>query len=115
MNNPYQPISLEKAARIAERRNARRRRKYPLFADRLPVVTAEQVQAEFQRHHDRFEEALRRLSECAEQLRGMVASLVNDQELRRLDERREVLPRGEEYAADYWRHVYLRLVTEKGG
>jgi hypothetical protein len=86
-----------------------------LFADRLPVVTAEQVQAEFQRQHDRFEDALRRLAERAEQLRGMVASLVNDQELRRLDERREVLPRGVEYSADYWRRLYLRLLGEKGG
>jgi hypothetical protein len=38
----------ERAGRLAARRNARLRAKYPLFADQLPEETAERVLREFE-------------------------------------------------------------------
>jgi hypothetical protein len=110
--NPFDEISLEKAQRIADRRNQRRRDRLPLFADDVPVVTAAQVQQAFRRHRLKFADCLRRLAECAEQHRGMVAALVTEQELQRLDERRLLYPDGLEYGAWFWRQTYQSL---KGG
>jgi hypothetical protein len=112
MNNPYQPISLEKATRIAQKRNARHRSKYPLLAAHWPGVTPAQVQQEYQRHHDRFQAVLERLQAVADQFRSMVAALVTAAEMERLDERRLLYPNGVEYSASFWRAAYQRL---KGG
>jgi hypothetical protein len=110
--NPFPLLSLEKAQRIADRRNQRCRDKLPLFADDVSLVTADQVQAEFQRHHERFAECLRRLQATADDFRQKVAALVTSEELQHLDERRLLYPQGVEYSASFWRQVYHRL---KGG
>jgi hypothetical protein len=100
---------------MAKRRNERRRQSVPLFAQDVDLVTPEQLMEAAQRQHDRFQECLRRLQATADEFRQKVAALVTSEELQRLDERRQILPRGVEYAAGWWRHVYLRLLAEKGG
>jgi hypothetical protein len=110
--NAFDEISLEKAQRIADRRNQRRRDKLPLFADDVDQVTAAQVQEEFRRHQERFAECLRRLQATADAFRCQVAALVTAAEMGQLDERRLILPTGVEYAADFWREQLERL---KGG
>jgi hypothetical protein len=110
--NPFQPISREKAQRIADRRNARRRKALPLFAADLEEVTAEQVQEEFRRQHEQFQRCLDQLAERAARFRAVVAELVTNEELAALDERRACLPSGPEYSADFWRR---QLSLLKGG
>jgi hypothetical protein len=104
----------ERAERLAARRNARRRAKYPLFADQLPEETAERVLREFDGYAGKMAACRARLLARAAEYRDRVRQLVTPEELAALEERRKVLPSGEEYEADFW-HRQLRRLTEGGG
>jgi hypothetical protein len=66
----------ERAARLAARRNARLRAKYPLFADHLPEETAERVLREFAGYERRMAESRARLRAQAGEYRGRVRAVV---------------------------------------
>ena len=104
----------ERAEQLAARRNARLRAKYPLFADQLPEETAERVMREFEGYARKMAECRDRLQARAAEYRDRVRQLMTPEELAALEERRQVLPSGEEYTADFW-HRQLRHLTEGGG
>ena len=104
----------ERAERLAARRNARLRAKYPLFADQLPEETAERVLREFAGYARKMAACRARLLARAAKFKARVRQLVTPEELAALEERRKVLPAGEEYEADFW-HRQLRRLTEGGG
>ena len=104
----------ERAEQLAARRNARLRAKYPLFADQLPEETAERVMREFEGYARKMAECRERLLARAAEYRARVRQLVTPEELAALEERRMVLPAGEEYTADFW-YRQLRCLTEGGG
>jgi hypothetical protein len=104
----------KRAERLARRRNARLKAKYPLFADQLPEETAERVMREFQGYARKMAECRARLLARAEEYKAKVRELVTPEELAALEERRKVLPSGEEYSADFW-HRQLNALTEGGG
>jgi hypothetical protein len=106
-------VDRERAERLAARRNARRRAKYPLFADQLEEETAERVIREFDGYARRMAECRARLAARAEEYRARVKELVTAEDFAELEERRKVLPDSEEYAADFW-HRQLKALTEKG-
>src|ERR1043166_7902893 len=96
-------MDLDRAARIADNRNRRAREHFPLFAAELEEITAEQVQAAFERHAQQFDECLRQLQERGDAFRRQVAELVTSEELANLDRRRSILPKSAEFHADFWR------------
>ena len=104
----------ERAERLAARRNARLRAKYPLFADQFPEETAERALREFDGYARKMAACRARLLARAAEYRDRVRQLVTPEELAALEERRKVLPAGEEYTADFW-HRRLRRLTEGGG
>ena len=104
----------ERAERLAARRNARLMEKYPLFADQLPEETAERVMREFEGYARKMAACRARLLARAAEYRDRVRQLVTPEELAALEERRKVLPAGEEYEADFW-HRQLRRLSEGGG
>jgi hypothetical protein len=104
----------ERAERLAARRNARLRAKYPLFADQLEQETAERVIREFEGYARKVAECRARLLARAAEFKDRVRLLVTPEELAALEERRKVLPSSEEYEADFWRRQ-LRRLTEGGG
>jgi hypothetical protein len=55
-----------------------------------------------------------RLLVRAAEYRDRLRQLVTPEELAALEDRRQVLPSGEEYEADFW-HRQLRRLTEGGG
>jgi hypothetical protein len=103
----------ERAERLAARRNARLKAKYPLFADQLPEETAERVMREFDGYARKMAECRARLLARAAGYRARVRPLVTPEEFAALEERRKVLPTSEEYEADVW-HRQLRRLTEGG-
>jgi hypothetical protein len=104
----------ERAERLAARRNARLRARYPLCADQLPEETAEHIIRELDGYARKMAACRARLLARAAEYRARVRQLVSAEELAALDERRKVLPSGEEYEADFW-HRQLRRLTEGGG
>jgi hypothetical protein len=104
----------ERAERLAARRNARLMEKYPLFADQLPEETAERVMREFEGYARKMAACRDRLQARAAGYRNRVRQLVTREELAALEERRRVLPSGEEYGADFW-HRQFRRLTGGGG
>jgi hypothetical protein len=107
-------VDRARAERLAARRNARLRARYPLFADQLPQETAERVQREFDGYARSMAECRARLACRAAEYRARVKGLVTAEEFAALEERRRVLPDSEEYAADFW-HRRLNALTERGG
>jgi hypothetical protein len=101
----------ERAERLAAKRNARLRERHPLFADRLPQYTAEQVMREFEGYDRRRAEGEARLAEGAAVFRAQVQELVAPEEFTALEERRKILPPSVEYDADFWQR-HLRRLTE---
>jgi hypothetical protein len=59
-------VDEERAARLAARRNARLRARYPLFADELSEETADPVMREFNGYAPRMAECRARLAAQAE-------------------------------------------------
>jgi hypothetical protein len=104
----------ERAERLAARRNARLRAKYPPSADQLEQETAERVMREFEGSARRMAECRTRLLARAAEYRDRVRQLMTPEGLPALEERRKVLPPSEEYTADFW-HRQLRRLTEEGG
>ena len=104
----------ERAGRLAARRNARLMEKYPLFADQLPEETAERVMREFEGYARKMAACRARLLARAAEYRDRVRQLMTPEELAALEDRRKVLPSGEEYEADFW-HRQLRRLTEGKG
>ena len=98
-------LSLEKAEKMAAERNRKNTLKYPLYADQM-TVTAEQVKWAVEAHRERFERVSRELQERGEAFRERVRTLVTEAEMKGLDARRERLPSGPEYHADFWRREY---------
>jgi len=84
-----QSKQLSSAKGIATRRNNRERKRLPLFADQLPVVTAEEVLEKRQQHRDAYEIwreefdnlQARHLSER----RARIAALVSDVEFAEIE------------------------------
>jgi hypothetical protein len=107
-------VDRERAERLARRRNARRRAKYPLFAGQLEEETAEQVMREFDGYARRMAECRARLAARAAEYKARVKELVTAEEFAALEECRKVLPDSEEYDADFW-HRQLKTRTERGG
>jgi hypothetical protein len=107
-------VDRERAERLAARRNARLRAKYPLFAGQLEEETADRVQREFDGYARRMAECRARLAARAAEYKARVKELVTPEEFAALEERRKVLPDSEEYDADFW-HRQLKVLTERGG
>ena len=101
----------ERAERLAAKRNARLRERYPPFADHLPSYTADQVMREFEGYARRRAEGEARLRERATTFRAQVGDLVTPEEFAALEERRTILPLSVEYDADFWRR-HLQRLTE---
>jgi hypothetical protein len=104
----------ERAERLAAKRNARLRERFPLFADQLPPYTTESVVREFEGYARRMQEAIARLRSRAEEYKAQVRALVTPKQLAALEERRTVLPASPEYDADFW-HRQLMALTERQG
>jgi hypothetical protein len=104
----------KRAERLAARRNARLRAKYPLFADQLPEESAERDLREFDGYARKMAACRARLLARAAGYRDRVRQLVTPEELAAPEEHRKVLPSGEEYEADFW-HRQLRRLAEGGG
>jgi hypothetical protein len=104
----------KRAERLARKRNARLKAKYPLFADQLPEETAERVMREFDGYARKMAECRARLLARAEEYKARVRELVTPEEFASLEERRRVLPSSEEYEADFW-YRQLKALTERGG
>jgi hypothetical protein len=102
-----------RAARVAARRNARIRQRYPLFAGLLPLYTAEQVLREFAGYSSRMEEALAALRARAALYKERARALVTGEEFAALAERRKALPASAEYDADFWHGALKNLPAER--
>jgi hypothetical protein len=98
------------AARVADRRNARTRQRYPLLAALLPRCTVERVPREFAGYESRMEEAQAALRARAAIYKEQVRALVTVEEFAALMERRKALPHSPEYDADFWRGALACLV-----
>jgi hypothetical protein len=107
-------VDRERAERLAARRNARLRARHPLFADQLEEVTAEKVLREFEGYERRMAECRTLLAARAAEYKARVSELVTPEEFAALEERRKVLPDGEEYTADFW-HRQVMSLDERGG
>ncbi len=96
---------------MAQRHNAAVEQKMPLLASAglITPVTADEIQATYERW--RRERELFRLRQVrfAERCRRLVARRVSKSELDDLDVRRSRLPGSSEYEADFWRTVLARL------
>lgn len=110
--NPFpEKLPDDKAEAIARRRTALQRAAAGLFADHVPPVTPEMVQAAAKEHHDRFQATADELEARGKRLREVVAGMVTPEALSELDERRAVLPQSSEYSADFWRRVLVELLV----
>ena len=97
--------------RMAQRHNAAVEEKMPLLvsAGLIRPVTADEIQATYERWHREREEFRLRQVRFAERCRRMVSRRVSDSDLDALDARRSRLPASSEYGADFWRTVLARL------
>lgn len=96
---------------MAERRNAAVEAKTPLLASAglIRPLTAEEIQASYERWHREREQLRLRQVRFAERCRCLVARRVSTAEMDQLDARRSQLPASSEYCADFWRRVLARL------
>jgi hypothetical protein len=108
-------VSLDyaKAARVAARRNARTRQRYPLLAGLLPWYTAEQVLREFAGYDSRMEVAKATMRARGALCKDQVRALVTAEEFAALVERRKALPASPEYDADFWRGALNELMGSR--
>lgn len=100
---PQASIDLERAGRIAAKRTQKMRDKFPLFADQVEPVTAEQVKAAADGHAAAFAACERELQERGDAFREQVRLVVTAERLAVLDRKRDGLPKTAEYHADFWR------------
>jgi len=96
---------------MTERHNAAVEAKTPLLASAglIRPLTAEEIQASYERWHREREQLRLRQVRFAERCRRLVARHVSSAELDQLDARRSRLPASSEYGADFWRGVLARL------
>jgi len=102
-----------KAARVAARRNARLRQRYPLLAGLLRRYTAEQVLREFAGYNGRMQEAQATMRARAALLEEQVRALVTREEFAALAGRRKALPASAEYDTDSWHEALKNLPAER--
>lgn len=95
----------ERAGRIAAKRTQRQREAVPLFADQVPDLTADQVQAAADRHAEAFEQCCRELQARGDDFREQVRRLVSSEAFAEMERRRAILPPTSEYYADHWRRM----------
>ena len=98
-------------SRMAERHNAAAEARAPLLASAglIRALSAEEIQASYERWHREREQLRLRQVRFAERCRRLVARHVSSAELDQLDARRSRLPASSEYGADFWRGVLARL------
>jgi hypothetical protein len=113
LEGPFRPLDDERAARIAAKRTKRQREQFPLFADQLPVVTADAVKAAADRHAQRFAACLQMLQERGDAFRERVRDSVSAETFAELERRQSRLPQTAEYHADFWRQQWTRLGVEE--
>ena len=97
--------------RMAERHNAAVEAKAPLLASAglIKPLTAEEIQASYERWRREREQLRLRQVRLAERCRRLVSMRVSKAELDQLDARRSRLPASSEYGVDFWRRVLGRL------
>jgi hypothetical protein len=108
---PLFRIDSARAAAISARRNAKARNRFPLLATAglLAPTTAEQVEAAWERHATRFQDALTRLHAVGEQYRALCEWLLSSSDFRQLESRRSIMPDSGKYNADFWRRAYATI------
>ncbi len=97
--------------RMAQKHNAAVEEKMPLLASAglITPVTADEIQATYERWHRERKRFRLRQVRFAERCRRMVSRRVSKSGLDDLDGRRSRLPASSEYGADFWRNVLARL------
>ena len=98
--------------RMAERHNAAVESRAPLLASAglIRPLTAEEIQASYERWQVEREILRQRQLRFAERCRRRVSLRVSEAEMDALDARRAQLPTSSEYGADFWRRVWRACV-----
>jgi hypothetical protein len=113
MTVPFQPVSGEKADRMAQERNRKQAEKYPLLAQvgLLEQTTGEQIRDASEAHAESWQILLEELEARAVEFRAQVAALVGEDELAALEQRLSVLPDCPACRADFWSLAWMRLTS----
>jgi len=107
------PISMrtpEQAQQVANRRNKKNAKRWPLLAlaGALETVTAEQILDSERKYRNSMAATNAMFAARGEEFRLQVAALVTAAALAKLDEQRKRYPSSPEYSADFWRGVLLK-------
>jgi len=116
VQGPEEWYTLERAERVAARRNQRERDKYPLLAliGDVRVVTAEQVKRSADAWRQRQIDLDREFERQATEYRQRCCEILDAAEIERMDAYcKRVYPPDATYRLEYWRKQLERLSQER--